>query len=82
MKYQLKYQSGRELVAHSTALFRWPLALVREVITIAHEAYAELKRLNRGGDYRITRTSDSRRKQTQAFKAALAQRYREHNRCC
>ena len=77
MKYQLKYQSGRELVAHSTALFRWPLALVQEVTAIAHEVYAELKRLNR-----MARTSDSRRKQTQAFKAALAQRYHEHNRCC
>ncbi|MBV8356402.1 MAG: hypothetical protein JO189_00485 [Deltaproteobacteria bacterium] len=78
----MKYQPGRELVAHGTVLIRWPLALIREVTTIAHEAYAELKRLNRGGDYCITRTSDSRRKQTQAFKAALAQRYREHNRCC
>jgi hypothetical protein len=52
------------------------------VTTIAREIYAELKRLNRGGDYRIARTSDSKRKQTQAFKAALTQRYREHNRCC
>ncbi|MBV8056877.1 MAG: hypothetical protein JO071_16750 [Deltaproteobacteria bacterium] len=78
----MKYQPGRKRVAHGTALIGWPLALVREVIAIMHEVYAELKRLNRSGDYRMARTSDSRRKQTQAFKAALAQRYREHNRCC
>ena len=78
----MKYQPGRERAAHSTALSRWPLALVRKVTAIAHEIYAELKRLNHGGDYRIARTSDSRRKQTQAFKAVLAQRYREYNRCC
>ena len=78
----MKYQPDRKLIDHRRASIRWPLALVREVTAIAHEAYAELKRLNRGGDYRMARTPDSRRKQTQAFKAALAQRYREHNRCC
>jgi hypothetical protein len=78
----VKHQPGREPVAHSIALTKWPLVLVREVIAITHEVYAELKRLNRGGDYRKACTSDSRHKQAQAFKAALTQRYREHNRCC
>jgi hypothetical protein len=78
----VKNQPGRELAAYSTALIRWPLALVREITAIAREIYADLKRLNHGGGYRTARTSDSRRKQTQVFKATLAERYREHNHCC
>ena len=78
----MKYQPDCEPVIHGTALIGWFLALVRELDAIAHEVYAELKRLNHGGEYREHRIVGSRHLQTQAFKAALAQRYHEHNRCC
>jgi ribosomal protein L19E len=78
----VKYQPGCKHIATGTALIRRPLALLRELSAIAHEAYAELKRLNCGGEYRDVRALRSRRQRTDAFKAALAQRYREHNRCC
>jgi hypothetical protein len=78
----MKYQPGSKYIATGTALFRWPLALLRELSAIVHQAYAELKRLNCGGEYRQVRALSSRRQRTKAFKAALARRYREHNRCC
>jgi hypothetical protein len=78
----VKYQPGRKQIGSGTALFRRPLALLQELSAIAHQAYAELKRLNCGGEYRQIRVLRSRRQRTEAFKAALAQRYREHNRCC
>jgi hypothetical protein len=56
--------------------------LLRTIRVIAHEIYTEMKRLNRGGDSCPVRAADSRRKQTQAFKTALAHRYQQHNRCC
>ncbi len=78
----MNYQLGSGRVTPGTALIQRSRAVVRELAVVAHEIYAELKRLNRGGDYPKTRTFDSRRMQTQAFKAALALRYREHSRCC
>ena len=78
MKHQLK----KDRLAHGTALFRWPPALVRAVTMVAHEFYAELRRLNRGGNQCGAQKFHSRREQAAAFKAALAHRFREHNRCC
>jgi hypothetical protein len=75
---RVKYQLS-DRVAHSTALIRWPLAFVRKITIIADELCAELKRLNRGGEYHGARKLRSRRMRPQVFKAALAQRYREHN---
>ena len=64
------------------ALMQWPRAAVNEMIIVWRALLAELQRLNNSSGYASTRKSVSRRKRTQAFKAALAQRYREHNRCC
>jgi hypothetical protein len=77
----MNYQLGSGRVTCGTALIQRSRAVVRGLAVIAHEIYAELRRLNRGGDYGA-RTFDSRRQHTQAFKAALAQRYRKHSRCC
>jgi diaminopimelate decarboxylase len=74
----MKHQSSAERDKGATPFILWP----RRLLVFAHEIYVELKRLNRGGGYGIYRPSNSRRQQTQAFKAALAQRYKEHNRCC
>jgi hypothetical protein len=78
----VKSQPDYNHLAAGSVLIRWPLVLLRELEAIAHEAYGELKRLNRGGEYRPVQPLRSRRQQTAAFKAALARRYREHNHCC
>jgi hypothetical protein len=74
----VKAQSARDDVTIAKPFITW----VRKLTAIAQEIYGEFKRLNRGGDDGMVRAANSRRKQTQAFKAALAQRYRQHNRCC
>ncbi|HJU09920.1 MAG TPA: hypothetical protein VJ728_03540 [Candidatus Binataceae bacterium] len=63
-------------------LMRWPRVAADEIIIAWRELLAELQRLNNSSGYASTRKPISRRKRTEAFKAALAQRYREHNRCC
>jgi hypothetical protein len=78
----VKHQFASNRVVRGAALFQWPLALIGEATVIARQVYAELKRLNRGGNYREARISGSRRKRAQAFKDTLARRYREHNGCC
>jgi hypothetical protein len=77
----MNYQLGSGRVTRGTALIQRSCAVVGGLTVIAHEIYAELRRLNRGGDYGA-RTFDSRRQHTQTFKAALVQRYRDHGRCC
>jgi hypothetical protein len=57
-------------------------ALLRATGRIAHEIAHELRRLNRGGDTSAAPISGARRQQVRAFKTALVNRYREHNRCC
>ena len=71
--------TGREHVARHV-LVRWTFHALREVSTIAHHVYTELRRLNRGscGDLSVLHS----REQTQAFKAALIAKYQERSRCC
>ncbi len=63
-------------------LYASACALVRRVAAITGEIVGELRRLNHGGYAPAAGSHGSRRQQARAFKAALAQRYREHNRCC
>ena len=59
-------------------LRRWLKAANLLVIQVAHE----LQRLNRGGNDSIPSAPSSHRQRVRAFKHALAERYREHGRCC
>jgi hypothetical protein len=61
-------------IASERFLSEYSRQVVRQLSLIAQQIYTELKRLNRGGQHRITCTSDSWRHQTRAFKATLAQR--------
>jgi hypothetical protein len=63
-------------------LIEYSRRLVRQLSLIARQIYAELKRLNRGGHYSKISPSGSRHHRTQSFKAVLAQKYSDHNRCC
>jgi len=78
----VKRQSGSSPATCSTDAGGRFLVLLGEITAIAYQIYDELKRLNRGGDYPMSSSPAPRRQQAQAFKAALAQRYRDHNRCC
>jgi hypothetical protein len=67
---------------HTLGITEWSQRLVTQVGVIARDIHAELKRLNHGADYGMIRGSDCGRNQTRAFKAALVQRYQDHNGCC
>ena len=78
----MKRRFGSKPATCSADFRGWALVLVLEISAIACQIYDELKRLNRGGDHQQSRSPSSRRQQAQAFKMALARRYRDHNRCC
>jgi hypothetical protein len=69
------------LYTRSASLTDWWRVAARQVTNIVSEFYAEVRRLNHAGDC-LTDASNSRRQRTGAFKAALAQKYGNLNRCC
>jgi hypothetical protein len=57
-------------------------SLWNSAFSSAREISEELKRLNHGGAHYTCGAPTSRRQQAREFKAALAEHYEQHARCC
>jgi hypothetical protein len=64
------------------ALRNRALRLFKAANSLAAQVGHELQRLNRGGDVSGSNATFPHRRRVQAFKNALAERYRDHRRCC
>jgi hypothetical protein len=66
----------------ATRRSRYPMLLLRQISEMLSDIRAEIRRINHAGIAPATLENRSRRECARMIKAALAERYHEHNRCC